>query len=215
MSPPGSPNERTPLKKGAGTSSQPTVAGKASDARLDSHEHYEFGGPIGVTAMMAFFPPMMYYFWICLRFYNGSLVHPKSFGDIGSFLSRMWQHIRQDAAPTPRAWAIYTGLMVFELILAFIMPGYQQEGLPVPSLGYKTLTYHCNALWSFYATLAASAVLHTTELFRLTQIIDHFGEIMTVAIIYGFLLSFIVYGVTIVLGKQMRMSGNFFYDFWM
>jgi delta24(24(1))-sterol reductase len=95
------------------------------------------------------------------------------------------------------------------------MPGYQQEGLPVPSLGYKTLTYHCNALWSFYATLAASAVLHTTGLFRLTQIIDHFGEIMTVAIIYGFLLSFIVYGVTIVLGKQMRMSGNFFYDFWM
>ncbi|GAB1518399.1 C-24(28) sterol reductase [Rhizoctonia solani] len=215
MARPGLPDERTPLKRDSEVSTQPTVAGKASDARLDTHEHYEFGGPVGVAAMMAFFPPMMYYFWICLRFYNGSLVHPDSLSDIGPFFCRMWQHICQDAAPTLRAWLIYTGLMAFELALAFIMPGYKQEGLPVPSLGYKTLTYHCNALWSFYATLMASAALHITGIFRLTQIIDHFGEIMTVAIIYGFLLSFIVYGVTIGLGKQMRMSGNFFYDFWM
>lgn len=95
------------------------------------------------------------------------------------------------------------------------MPGYKQEGLPVPSLDYKTLTYHCNALLSFYATLAACVVLHTTHLFRLTEIIDHFGELMTVAIIYGFLISLVTYTVTIAMGKQMRMSGNFFYDVFM
>ncbi|CAE6487015.1 unnamed protein product [Rhizoctonia solani] len=208
-----SSNERTLLKQNA--SHEPTAEGRASDARLDTHEGYEFGGPVGVTAMIPFFPTMMYYFWICLRFYNGSLVHPESFQDIGPFLGRMWMHICQDATPTPRAWAIYTSLMVFELVLAFTMPGYKQEGLPVPSLGYKTLTYHCNALGSFYATLIAGAILHTTGLFRLTEIIDHFGEFMTVAIIYGFLISFVVYGVTIALGKQIRMSGNFIYDFWM
>ncbi|CAE7112346.1 unnamed protein product, partial [Rhizoctonia solani] len=213
MSRSSSSNERTPLKQD--TPQEPTIEGRATDARLDTHEHYEFGGPVGVTAMMVFFPIMMYYFWICLRFYNGSLVHPSSLKDIGSFFGRMWGHVYQDASPTPRAWVIYTGLMVFELALAFIMPGYKQEGLPVPSLGYKTLRYHCNALWSFYATLVTGAVLHTTGLFRLTQIIDNFGEIMTVAMIYGFLISFVVYVVTIGLGKQMRMSGNFFYDFWM
>jgi delta24(24(1))-sterol reductase len=105
--------------------------------------------------------------------------------------------------------------MVFQLALAFIMPGYKQEGLPVPSLGYQTLTYHCNALASFYATIVVSAVLHTTHVFRLTEIIDHFGELMTVAMIYGFLFSFITYFVTVLMGKQMRMSGNFAYDFWM
>jgi delta24(24(1))-sterol reductase len=105
--------------------------------------------------------------------------------------------------------------MVFELFLAFVMPGYKQEGLPVPSLAYKTLTYHCNALWSFYATLVTCVALHTTHLFRLTEIIDRFGELMTVAIIYGFLISFITYGVTVAMGKQMRMSGNFLYDFFM
>ncbi|CAE7112389.1 unnamed protein product [Rhizoctonia solani] len=213
MSHSGSSDERTPLKQDA--SREPTVEGRVTDARLDTHEDYEFGGPMGVTAMMTFFPLLMYYFWICLRFYNGSLVHPESLRDIGPFIGRMWEHIHQDAAPTLRAWVVYTGLVAFELALAFIMPGYKQEGLPVPSLGYKTLSYRCNALWSFYATLVTGAVLHTTGLFRLTQIIDHFGEFMTVAMIYGFLVSFVVYIVTVGLGKQMRMSGNFFYDFWM
>jgi hypothetical protein len=54
---------------------------------------YEFGGPIGVTFMMGFFPLLMYYFWICLWFYDGQLVHPKSLDDIKPFFLRMAQHI--------------------------------------------------------------------------------------------------------------------------
>ncbi|QRV88747.1 C-14 sterol reductase ERG24 [Ceratobasidium sp. AG-Ba] len=203
------PTERTPLKQ------QPSSEGQKTDARLDVHEHYEFGGPAGVTSMILIFPILMYYFWICLRFYNGSLVHPNSFCDIGPFFGRMWIHVREHAYPSLTAWCIYTGLMAFELALAFVMPGYKQEGLPVPSLGYKTLTYHCNALASFYATIAVSAVLHITHVFRLTEIINHFGELMTVAIIYGFLISLATYFITVLMGKQMRMSGSFAYDFWM
>lgn len=56
---------------------------------------YEFGGPLGVSAMMIGFPILMYYCWICLRFYNGALVHPESFGDVGAFLGRMWVHVRE------------------------------------------------------------------------------------------------------------------------
>ena len=59
--------------------------------------------------------------------------------------------ILQDASPNLYAWKVYTGLVAFQLFLAFIIPGYKQEGLPVPSLGYKTLMYNCNALFSFYA----------------------------------------------------------------
>jgi delta24(24(1))-sterol reductase len=110
---------------------------------------------------------------------------------------------------------MYTGLMVFQLLLAFVMPGYIQEGLPVPSLNYKTLQYNCNALYSFYATLVTCAALHWTGIFRLTEIIDNFGELMTVAMIYGFVVSFVVYFMTILWGEPMRMSGNFMYDFFM
>jgi delta24(24(1))-sterol reductase len=121
----------------------------------------------------------------------------------------------QDAFPTSKAFAIYTGLIVVQLLFAFIMPGYKQEGLPVPSLNYKTLTYNCNALASFYATLVTSAVLHYTGLFRLTAIIENFGSIMTVAMFYGFFVSWLTYIIAVYTGTAMRMSGNFFYDYWM
>lgn len=43
---------------------------------------------------MTLFPVLMYYFWICLWFYDGKLVHPSSPEDIQPFLWRMWSHIR-------------------------------------------------------------------------------------------------------------------------
>ncbi|KAL5513288.1 ERG4_2 [Sanghuangporus vaninii] len=52
-------------------------------------------------------------------------------------------------------------------------------------------------------------------IFPLTSIIENYGHIMTVAIIYGFAVSFGMYFITVVRGKQIRMSGNFFYDVFM
>lgn len=90
-----------------------------------------------------------------------------------------------------------------------------QEGLPVPSLGYKTLLYKCNAIWSVYGTIATAIVLHYTGIFRMTEIIDNYGHLMTVAMIYGFGVSFGMYFLTIATGNQIRMSGNFIYDVFM
>jgi Ergosterol biosynthesis ERG4/ERG24 family len=89
----------------------PSVEGKEADELLDSHGRYvlslitcavdwaenfsyEFGGPLGVTAMMIGFPILMYYLWICLWFYDGKLIAPKSIDDIQPFLLRMWGHVR-------------------------------------------------------------------------------------------------------------------------
>lgn len=110
---------------------------------------------------------------------------------------------------------MYSGLIFYELFLAWIMPGYMQEGLPVPSLGYKTLMYNCNALYSVYFTFITAAVLHWYHIFRLTEIIDNYGHIMTVAMIWGFAVSFGTYFWTVARGEQMRMSGNFIYDVFM
>lgn len=110
---------------------------------------------------------------------------------------------------------MYSGNVFFQLFLAQVLPGYQQEGLPVPSLGYKTLMYNCNALLSLYATLATAAGFHYTGIFRLTEIIDNYGHIMTVAMIWGFAVSLGTYLVAVVTGTAMRMSGNFFYDVFM
>jgi Delta24(24(1))-sterol reductase len=90
-----------------------TAEGKAKDELLDQHGSYvcspfvlrvsmtnillcswEFGGPVGVTAMMIGFPLLMYYLWICCWFYDGTLAHPTSVDDIVPFLHKMWEHVR-------------------------------------------------------------------------------------------------------------------------
>ncbi|KIJ55202.1 hypothetical protein M422DRAFT_23816 [Sphaerobolus stellatus SS14] len=192
-----------------------TEKGRERDKALDAHTGYEFGGPWGVLAIMTGFPIIMYYCWICLTFYDGKLVHPKTVDDILPFLETMWNHIVKDAYPTRYAFTMFTSFVLFELGVAFIIPGYQQEGLPVPSLNYKTLMYNCNALGCVYTTIAVAAGLHYFNIFRLTEIIDNFGELMTVSMIFGTSVSFGVYFLTVLTGNQIRMSNNFIYDVFM
>ncbi len=85
----------------------------------------------------------------------------------------------------------------------------------MPSLGYKTLMYKCNALSSFYATLVTCAVLHVSGVYRLTTIIEHFGEYMTVSMIAGYAVSAATYFHAVATNTTHRMSGNFAYDFFM
>ena len=192
-----------------------TKKGRESDKRMDTHQTWEFGGPWGVTAMMTFFPMLMYYLWICLWFYDGKLVHPTSFSDVVPFFQRMGGHIYHDAFPTPRAFIGYGGLMLVEFVLAWVVPGFWQEGLPVPSLNYKTLWYKCNALGCLYLTLIIAALLHISGIYPLTQIIVHFGEYMTVSMIAGFAVSLATYLHAVLTNQTHRMSGSFAYDFFM
>ena len=110
---------------------------------------------------------------------------------------------------------MYSALIFYQLLIALVMPGYQQEGLPVPSLNYKTLMYNCNALPCFYLTLVTAFLLHVTHTFRLTEIIDNFGPLMTVSMIWGWGVSVGIYVLTLAGGEQMRMIGNHAYDMFM
>lgn len=121
----------------------------------------------------------------------------------------------QDARPNLYAWKVYSGNFFFQLFIAWVLPGFQQEGLPVPSLGYKTLMYKCNALQCWYTTIVVSFVLHWTGIFHLTGIIDNYGHLMTVAMIYGFGVSILTYLHAIVTKTTIRMSGNVIYDLFM
>ncbi|WVQ85315.1 hypothetical protein IAT38_007480 [Cryptococcus sp. DSM 104549] len=196
----------------------PTEHGQEMDKKLDEHHEYEFGGPAGVLAMMVGFPLLMYYLWICLWFYQGRLVHPTSVDDIKPFFGRMWEHVYEGAYPTQFAWVTYLGLTAIQLAFAAVMPGMVQNGLPVPSLNYETLPYHCNALFSWYSTIILATFLHKTGIYRLPWIIENFGHIMTVALITSFTVSIIIdlagrifhYG-----GKPLRMSGVPIYDHFM
>ncbi len=58
-------------------------------------------------------------------------------------------------------------------------------------------------------------MLHYTGTFRLTEIIDNYGHLMSVAMIWGFGVSFGMYFIAVATGTQIRMSGSFIYDVFM
>ncbi|SCV74071.1 BQ2448_6503 [Microbotryum intermedium] len=205
------------------THNSPAVAATAVSDRKgavavdDVHHEYEFGGPIGVTAMMTLFPCLFYYLYVCLYFYDGKLaspVDPSTLTGPGGwldFVKLVFRLAVTHAAPTRKATTLYFSLISLQLFLAFVMPGVQQRGPPVSSLGGKTLVYHCNAYTSLYATVAIVGALHYTGVFNLADIIDLYGPLFTIAQLSGFGLAAIVY----ITGERYRMSGNVIYDYFM
>jgi delta24(24(1))-sterol reductase len=68
--------------------------------KKSDHEEYEFGGPLGVIAIMIFSHTLILYVWLGFEFYDGSLpIAP---------LSELLGHIRDSAWPT---WYIYLSLI--------------------------------------------------------------------------------------------------------
>lgn len=108
------------------------------DVKIDNQVRYEFGGPVGVTAMMLGFPCLMYYFWVCLEFHQGRIIYPSDLSQWKSWVVReIWEKIKMGAYPSKWATQMYMGYVLFSFVLAYIMPGPVVEGLPIPSLNGK------------------------------------------------------------------------------
>lgn len=106
------------------------------DEDLDKEIVYEFGGPLGALGMMLGFPCLMYYFWVCLEFYQGALITPSAYTKEGitQFVMDIVSKVKSDAAPTPIAMKIYLGFVFYTAVCAYFMPGPVVEGLPLPYL---------------------------------------------------------------------------------
>lgn len=128
----------TNLKSGINSNGVPLFKNKITelDKKLDNEVVYEFGGPLGTLGMMLGFPCLMYYFWVCLEYYQGSLVTPSSFTKEGiiEFVANIVSKVKMGAAPTPIAIKIYMGFVLYSFLCAYLLPGPVVEGLPLPSL---------------------------------------------------------------------------------
>lgn len=185
------------------------------DPKVDYSGHYEFGGSLGVTSMMVGFPLLMYYMWIGATYYDGKFPRPTDGQNMEDFIRHLGNLVYEGAFPTLRAWKIYWVFFVFEGLCYIFLPGVTVMGRPLPHDGNKQLTYYCSALWSWYFNIVLSAVLHFTGIFKLYTVIDEFGPLMSVAILSGFLVSFIAYFSALARGAQHRMTGYPIYDFFM
>ncbi|OCL01646.1 hypothetical protein AOQ84DRAFT_328669, partial [Glonium stellatum] len=190
-------------------------ANEVTDPKIDTTGQFEFGGSLGVSAMMIGFPLLMYYMWIGATFYDGHFPKPVAGESFSHFLEHMWYLVRTEAYPHRNAWLIYWTFFITEGIFYLCLPGIYCKGKALPHLGGKQLDYYCSGVWSFYVTIVLALTLHFTGLFKLYTLIDEFGPIMSVAIISGFAVSVLAYFSALHRGAQHRMTGYPLYDFFM
>jgi|EP00970_Alexandrium_tamarense_P008905 delta24(24(1))-sterol reductase len=197
----------TSSESSVSTDSTVTIEGVKKEIAVDSKIVYEFGGPTGVSLLMIGFPYLMCYLYICLAVFNGHLQNPLE--------STFWRRGIPFIIPTKRAAAIYLTFNVLQYVTAATMPGIKVLGLPVPSLGGKQLEYLCNGVATWYVDLVLVAVLHITCVFPITTVVDDVGNIMTVAMLWGIVVTLATYIVGHVKGNTHRMSGSITYDIFM
>ena len=188
---------------------------RSKDPKIDYNGELEFGGSWGVSAMMLFFPLLMYYMWLGATYFDGHLPQREKGESMLHFILVLCDLVYGGAFPTPKAWIIYWGFLVFQAVCYLYLHGVTAMGKPLEHEGGKRLEYYCSGVWSFYTTVAVAAVLHATGLFRLYTIIDEFGPLMSVAIISGFGVSTVAYLSALYRGVEHRMTGHHVYDFFM
>ena len=185
------------------------------DPKIDSSGHFDFGGSLGVSAMMICFPLIMYYMWIGSTFYDGGFPRPTEGQTFVEWVKHMGNLVYEFAFPSLYAWKIYWTFFIVEAAFYCLMPGIYTYGKPLSHEGGKQLKYYCSGMWSWYATILIAGFLHYTRIFPLWTVIDEFGPIMSVAICSGFIVSIGAYISAIYRGAEHRMTSSFFYDFFM
>lgn len=185
------------------------------DPKVDYSGRYEFGGSLGVSAMMIGFPLLMWYMWIGATYYDGKFPTRAPGQTWSAFAEHLVHLVYTGAFPTPKAWAMYWVFFVFEMLLYLLAPGVYAYGKPLLHDGGKQLKYYCSGFVSLYVTLAAAAALHVTGVYRASDIIDEFGPLLSVSILSGYLVAFVAYFSALFRGAQHRMTGSPVYDFFM
>lgn len=190
-------------------------SGVAIDQKIDAESIQEFGGSVGVFFIILISHCVLYYLWMAWQFHGGALWYPHGVTDVPRFFSSIGATIVQQAMPSWETIGIYGVFLLCQAVLSAYLPGMTIKGLPLPSRGNRQLSYKCNGIWAWYITLIAVAFLHFSGLFPLTRLYHLFGPLMTTAILFGDLTSLLVYFGAKATRNTHRMSGSFWYDYFM
>lgn len=168
----------------------------------------EFGGSRGALGIMIFSHIIPLYLVLSLKYALGGLYYPQSFIEL-------MDHLKESCCPTWIGCGIYFGFLIIQLIFAALLPGVEVRGLPIPKENHRQYRYYCNALSSWYLTLFSLPLIHSTNLFRLTLFVDHFGSILSVSMIFSDILSFIIHFYAKFTNQSSDETDSFLYDFFM
>eukprot|EP00796_Vickermania_ingenoplastis_P004520 gene4520-3307_t len=175
---------------------------------------YDFGGPLGALGIMIFSHFLVYYLFICLDRYQGTIIYPGHPMLQGEPMYRaFWGHIKDLCVPTPFTFFSYLAFLLMEYIMALILPGVIMRGLPVPSENGHRFSYKCNAAMAWFVILGIMGVAQVTGVFDIKFLRHHFGRFITTAVILADTFSVICYVVG--LKRQIRTTPSKIYNFFM
>lgn len=167
---------------------------------------YRAGHVAGALLLMVGLPPLVYYMWICVRYYGGALQAPGSAEEFREFLG----HI---PGPTPAAAAIFAAWFLLQAGLQLWAPGKLRQGTPLAD--GSRLDYQLNGWISFCFTLLLLAALVAAGGLPATLAYDHFGPLLTVVNLFAFGLSLYLFLDGKRSGVDPGTTGNPFYDFFL
>ncbi|CCE23001.1 delta(14)-sterol reductase [Methylotuvimicrobium alcaliphilum] len=175
------------------------------NAAVDAvRQKYGFG--FSWLVLMIALPPLVYYLWICVTYYQGELV----FTSDAAAWRRFWSHV---APPTWHAAGLYAAWFLGQAALQVWAPGPTVQGMKLPD--GSRLDYRMNGIFSFLFTLAVVFGLVTMGWLDATVLYDQLGPLLTVVNIFTFVFAGFLYfwGLN---GKQWeRPTGRPFYDYFM
>jgi protein-S-isoprenylcysteine O-methyltransferase Ste14 len=136
---------------------------------------------IAFLAMLIVLPAIPWYVTIAIRYYDGALVVPNA-----AFIS----HI---AAPTLSTCALYLAWLVFQIGLAWLLPGRIVAGAPLE--GGRSLDYKLNGLTAYLLTLGAVASLVSLDVVEASFLYDQLDAFVTTTNLVVLGLCFVMYAI--------------------
>ncbi|GAM17971.1 hypothetical protein SAMD00019534_011460 [Acytostelium subglobosum LB1] len=175
----------------------------------------EFGGAIGTPLLTFGLPIVVYWLWASLEFNQGFPLRPESLSLEGfqKFFGLLYTLVMEHAYPTKEAAIIYFSWFFFQVALQHFVPGKHVLGSPLP--GGARLPYVLNGWASWWITMIAVPVAVYFGLFKATILYDNYGPMLTVVNLWSFVFTALLKIHAVVKNEEERMSGYFFYDFWM
>ena len=119
----------------------------------------------GFIGMLVGLPGLTWYFAISFVHYDATLVWPNA---------AFWSHVEP---PSPASIAFYLLWIVFQALLAALLPGRAVEGTPLPD--GRRLDYKLNGLFALGLTVAAAAAAVAAGVVPAGALYDEFGALVT------------------------------------
>jgi delta14-sterol reductase len=204
-----------------------TIASKDSVGKMVAKKtesvHFEFGGTPGAIGVMLGLPLVIYLLYFMCN--DQICVHGS---DIRSKLPDVLSNITSSlgALTSPEAWQMYIGWMVFQIVLAVILPGETVNGVVIPGGkgkdgGELRLQYPLSGHLQFWISVLAMGhsvpkIVETDGTFSiagmtrvpLEMIYDHYLQLITASIVVATLLSCYLYFSSFVGDKILAKGGN-------